>query len=80
VIYDLSRPGAYRIRIDRYDESDTTPGQKLDDLPIVHSNWLTIFENPLAGSRVNIPGNGVSGNFDSELAAKPTSQSQSLNS
>ena len=49
VIYDLSKPGAYRIRIDRYDESDITPGQKLGDLSIVHSNWLTIFENPLGG-------------------------------
>jgi hypothetical protein len=49
VIYDLSKPGAYRIRVDRYDESDVTPGKKLGDLPIVHSNWLTIFENPLAG-------------------------------
>jgi hypothetical protein len=48
VIYNLSKAGAYRIRIDRYDESDSTPGQKLGDLPIVHSNWLTIFENPLA--------------------------------
>src|SRR5271170_324248 len=50
VIYDLSKPGANRIRIDRYDESDITPGQKLGDLPIVHSNRLTILENPLAGS------------------------------
>jgi hypothetical protein len=49
VIYDLSKPGAYRIRVDRYDEPDATPGQKLGDLPIVHSNWLTIFENPLEG-------------------------------
>ena len=49
-IYDLSKPGAYRIRIDRYDEPDATPGQKLGDLPIVHSNWLTIFENPKAPS------------------------------
>jgi hypothetical protein len=48
VLYDLSKARAYRIRIDRYDEPDATPGQKLDDLPIVHSNWLTIFENPLA--------------------------------
>jgi hypothetical protein len=52
VIYDLSKPGAYRIRIDRYDESDTMPGQKLGDLPIVHSNWLTIFENPLGSKTV----------------------------
>jgi len=49
VIYDLSKPGAYRIRVDRYDEPDATPGQKLGDLPIVHSNWLTIFENPPEG-------------------------------
>ncbi len=42
--YDLSRPGAYRIRIDRYDEPDAVQGQKLRELPLVHSNWLTIFE------------------------------------
>lgn len=42
VIYDLSKPGAYRIRIDRYDEPDAMPGQKLGDLPLVQSNWLTI--------------------------------------
>jgi hypothetical protein len=75
-IYDLSKPGAYRIRIDRYDESDTTPGQKLGDLPIVQSNWLTIFENPLPApqnsNRVNIPRN-----VDFELAANPTSQALS---
>jgi hypothetical protein len=45
-IYNLSKAGAYRIRIDRYDEPDATPGEKLGGLPIVHSNWLTIFENP----------------------------------
>jgi hypothetical protein len=51
-IYDLSKPGTYRIRIDRYDEPDATPGQKLSDLPIVHSNWLTIVENsPAVPSR-----------------------------
>jgi hypothetical protein len=50
-IYNLSKTGAYRIRIDRYDEPDATPGQKLSDLPIVHSNWLTIFENPPAASK-----------------------------
>jgi hypothetical protein len=42
--YDLSRPGTYRARIDRYDESDAMPGQKVGELPLVHSNWLTIFE------------------------------------
>lgn len=47
-IRNLSKASAYRIRIDRYDEPDATPGQKLGDLPIVHSNWLTIFENPPA--------------------------------
>jgi hypothetical protein len=45
-IYHLSKAGAYRIRIDRYDEPDATPGQKVGDLPIVRSNWLTIFESP----------------------------------
>jgi hypothetical protein len=45
-IYDLSKPGPYRIQVDRYDEPDAILGQKLSDLPIVHSNWLTIFENP----------------------------------
>jgi hypothetical protein len=49
-IYNLSKTGTYRIRVDRYDEPDATPGQKLGDLPIVHSNWLTIFENPPAAS------------------------------
>jgi hypothetical protein len=49
-IYNLSKAGAYRIRIDRYDEPDAMPGQKLSDLPMVHSNWLTIFENPPAAS------------------------------
>jgi hypothetical protein len=49
-IYNLSKAGAYRIRIDRYDEPDATPGQKLSDLPIVRSNWLTILENPPAAS------------------------------
>jgi hypothetical protein len=44
VIYGLSRPGTYRVRIDRYDEPDAMPGQKLGDLPLVHSNWLMIFE------------------------------------
>lgn len=47
-IYDLSQASAYRIRVDRYDEPDATPGQKLSDLPIVHSNWLTIVEHPPA--------------------------------
>jgi hypothetical protein len=42
VIYDLSKPGVYRARIDRYDESGALPGQKLGELPLVHSNWLTI--------------------------------------
>ncbi|MDR3751518.1 MAG: hypothetical protein P4K94_08540 [Terracidiphilus sp.] len=45
VIYNLSKVGPYRVRIDRYDEPNATPGQKLGELPIVHSNWLTIFEN-----------------------------------
>jgi len=49
-IYSLSKAGAYRVRIDRYDEPDATQGQKLGDLPIVHSNWLTIFENPPTAS------------------------------
>jgi hypothetical protein len=44
VIYNLSRPGAYRVRIGRYDEPDAMPGQKLGQLPLVHSNWLMIFE------------------------------------
>lgn len=44
VIYDFSRPGAYRVRIDRYDEPDAMPGQRLGELPLVHSNWLTILE------------------------------------
>jgi hypothetical protein len=47
-IYNLSKQGAYRIRVDRYDEPDAMPGQKLAELPIVHSNWLTIFENSQA--------------------------------
>ncbi|MGB9145223.1 MAG: hypothetical protein WCC14_05345 [Acidobacteriaceae bacterium] len=52
VIYNLSKAGAYRVRIDRYDELDATQGQKLGELPIVHSNWLTIFENsPTAPER-----------------------------
>jgi len=42
VVYDLSRPGPYRVRIDRYDETDAMPGQKLGELPLVHSNSLTI--------------------------------------
>jgi hypothetical protein len=50
VVYDLSRPGAYRVRIDRYDETDVMPGQKLGELPLVHSNWLTIFEPYTASS------------------------------
>lgn len=41
-VYDMSRPGPYRVRIDRYDETDFMPGQKLRGLPLVHSNWLTI--------------------------------------
>jgi hypothetical protein len=51
VIYDLSRPGAYRVRTDRYDEPDATPGQKLGELPLVHSNWLTIFKPYPPGSK-----------------------------
>jgi hypothetical protein len=52
VIYNLSNAGAYRVRIDRFDEPNATQGQKLGDLPIVHSNWLTIFENsPTAPER-----------------------------
>jgi hypothetical protein len=47
-IYNLSKAGVYKVRIDRYDEPDALPGQKLGDLPIVHSNWLMIFENPPA--------------------------------
>jgi hypothetical protein len=49
-IYNLSKAGAYRISIDRYDEPDATLGQKVGDLPIVHSNWLAIFEKPPAAS------------------------------
>jgi hypothetical protein len=49
-IYNLSKAGPYRVRVDRYDEPDATPGQKLGDLPIVHSNWLMIFETPAAAS------------------------------
>ena len=44
--YDLSKARAYRIRIDRHDETNAMQGQKVGDLPIVHSNWLTIFESP----------------------------------
>jgi hypothetical protein len=29
---------------DNHDEPDAMPGQKLGDLPLVHSNWLMIFE------------------------------------
>jgi len=47
-IYDLAKPGAYRIRVDRYDEPDATRGQKIGDLPVVHSNWVTIFETHTA--------------------------------
>jgi len=43
-VCDLSIADAYRIRVDRYDEADATPGQKLHDLPVVHSNWLTLFK------------------------------------
>jgi len=50
-IYDLSKAGQYRIRVDRYDEPDATQGQKLGDLPMVHSNWLTILEHPLPPSK-----------------------------
>jgi hypothetical protein len=49
-IYDLSKTGAYRIRVDRYDEPDASPRQKLGDLPIVRSNWLTIFDNAAGSS------------------------------
>lgn len=49
-IYNLSKAGAYRVRVDRYDEPDATPGQKLGDLPIVRSNWLTILEHPRVAS------------------------------
>jgi hypothetical protein len=49
-IYDLSKAGAYRVRVDRYDEPDAEAGQKLADLPMVHSNWLTIFENSAVAS------------------------------
>jgi hypothetical protein len=49
-VYNLSKPGAYRVRIDRYDEPDAKPGQKIGDLPIIHSNWLAIFENPAVAS------------------------------
>jgi len=50
-IYDLSKGGEYRIRANRYDEPDASPGQKLGDLPIVYSNWLTIVENPAVPSK-----------------------------
>ena len=55
VIYNLSQAGPYKIRIDRYDESDSTPGQKLGDLPIIHSNWLTIYENPMVAPQKQEP-------------------------
>ena len=43
-IYDLSKPDAYRVRIDRHDEINAIPGQTVGELPLVHSNWLTILE------------------------------------
>jgi hypothetical protein len=49
--YDLSKAGAYRIRVNRYDEPDASPGQRLSDLPIVRSNWLTIFVTPQTTSK-----------------------------
>jgi hypothetical protein len=49
-MYDLSKTGAYRIRVDRYDEPNASPMQKLADLPIVHSNWLTIVGNAAGSS------------------------------
>ena len=42
-VCDLSWWMPHRIRVDRYDEADVTQGQKLRDLPVVHSNWLRIF-------------------------------------
>jgi hypothetical protein len=41
-LFDFSRLGDYSIRVDRYDEPDGLPGQKLQDLRIVRSNRISI--------------------------------------
>ena len=35
-------PGAYKVRVDRYDEPDALAGQKMKDSPIVQSNWMIL--------------------------------------
>jgi hypothetical protein len=39
--WDLRKPGKYSIQIVRFDYPDKTPGQKMDELPLVKSNTIT---------------------------------------
>jgi len=39
--WDLRKPGKYSIQIVRFDYPDKTPGQKMDELPMVKSNTIT---------------------------------------
>lgn len=41
-VFSGALPGAYKVRVDRYDEPDALPGQKMKELPIVQSNWMTL--------------------------------------
>jgi hypothetical protein len=41
-LFDFSRLDDYSIRVDRYDEPDALPGQKLQDLQIVQSNTINM--------------------------------------
>jgi len=41
-LYDLSKPGDYRVRVDRYDEPDASPGEKLHELQVIQSNWISL--------------------------------------
>lgn len=41
-LFDFSKSGAYSVRVDRYDEPDGLPGEKIQELPIAQSNAIAI--------------------------------------
>jgi len=41
-VFSGALPGAYKVRVDRFDEPDALSGQKMKQLPIVQSNWMIL--------------------------------------
>jgi len=45
-VWDLSKPGRYSVQIVRYDYPDRTPGQKMEEMPLVRSNTVHLTVSP----------------------------------